>query len=411
MHPTVREQETETAVGRPYLTLVLVAVSHSASHMYTALMPIIFPHAMAQFGFSYSQLGLMLGLSNGLSSLLQGIYGFLSRRVMRRVILGAGNVMLALSMFLTALAGGFPSFFAFNVLGRISYSPQHPVGNSLVSESFGKKLRGTAFAINFAGGNAGTLLIPVLGTAAVVSLGWQASLSLFALLPLVVGLACAFIIPEQRRNREKEGREKGGWQKGGVRAAGRDFFDPLKNRNVLWVVITATVAAGGRGIGVVMNYVPLYFQTHLHLGATDYATLYTLLMAGSVAGPLLAGRFSDIFGRKRLSVITYLLSLLSALALLGSGENMIFLTISIVFMGLVVYSQNSLVQALLADVAGRDMWDMAYSVFFTVSYLAGAVWSYILGICIDSYGFGAGFIIMACSYLAGAAALLPVRSR
>lgn len=377
--------------------------------MYTALMPIIFPHAMAQFGFSYAQLGLMLGLGNGLSSLMQGIYGFLTRRVMRRVILGAGNVALAASMFLTALTGGSASFFIFNILGRVSCSPQHPVGNSLVSEAFGKRLRGTAFAVNFAGGNAGTVLVPFLGTLAVAAIGWRWGLSFFALFPLLAGILCMLAIPEQpgppaEGVAEGEGKSR-------ARSAWADFRAPLKDRNVFLVVLTAVVAAGGRGIGVVMNYVPLYFQQGLQLNPTSCAILYTLLMVGGVAGPLLAGRLSDIFGRRRLAMATYLLSLLSAAALLGSGNSMVPLTLSVIFMGLVVYSQSSLIQALLADVAAREIRDMAYSVFFTVSYLAGAVWTFLIGIFVDHFGFSGAFALMSLSYLAGAAALLPLRTR
>lgn len=402
-------RETAPAGKGSYLTLAMVAASHSVTHMYTALMPIIYPHAMAQLGFNYAQLGLMLGLGNGLSSLMQGVCGFLSRRVMRRVILGSGNIALAASMFLTAFTGGYASFFLLNILGRISYSPQHPVGNSLISEAFGRRLRGTAFAVNFAGANAGTVLVPFLGTLAVVALGWRGSLIIFALLPLIAGLACILAMPEQRGSRAEM--RAGDDGSGRAPSAWRDFLGPLKDRNVLWVVLTATVAAGGRGIGVVMNYVPLYLQQGLQLKPAACATIYTLLMVGSVAGPLLAGRLSDVFGRRRLAMITYLLSLLSAAALLGSGKSIAPLAVSAVFMGLVVYSQSMLVQALLADVTGRENRDMAYSVFFTVSYLAGAVWTFIIGICVDRFGFSGAFALMSGSYLAGALALLPVRSR
>lgn len=401
--------ETAHAGRQSYLGLGMVAASHAVTHMYTALMPIIFPQAMVQLGFSYSQLGLMLGLGNGLSSLFQGAYGFLARRVMRRAILGAGNILLAVSMVLTAVSGGFVSFSAFNIMGRVSYSPQHPVGNSLVSEYFGKKLRGTAFSINFAVANAGTVLVPFLGTLAVAALGWRESLVLFALVPLLAGVLCMTAIPEQRR--EAGFRPQESPERGRVRAAWGEFLAPLKDRNVFWVVVTATLAAGGRGIGIVMNFVPLYLRQDLQLNTAVYAALYTLLMTGSVAGPLLVGRISDIFGRRRLAVIIYLLSFLSPFALLAASDNISLLVPGVVFMGLVVYSQNSLVQALLADVTGRGNRDMAYSVFFTISYLAGAVWTFVMGLCTDHFGFGGAFTLMAASYLAGALALIPVRAK
>lgn len=176
----VEVQEATPAGRRPYLTLGIVAASHSAVHMYAALMPIIFPQAMARFGFNYAQLGLMLGLGNGLSSLMQGIYGFLTRRVnaagdprRRKHCVGGKHVPDGAGRRDRLL-------FCVQCHGPGELQPAAPGGEFTVSESFGKKLRGTAFAINFAGGNAGTVFIPFLGTLAVAALGWRGSLSLFA---------------------------------------------------------------------------------------------------------------------------------------------------------------------------------------------------------------------------------------
>ena len=397
----------EAAPGKrgPYLTLSLVAASHSVNHMFAALMPIIYPPAMDFFGFSYAQLGIMVGIGNTIMSLMQGVFGFLTGKVLRRVLLGLGSILLAVSMSLMSLSGSFLPFFLLNILARVSGSPQHPVGNSLVAESFGKKLRGTAFAVNFAGGNAGTLLIPSLGTLALAYLGWRGVLQIFAVIPLIIGLLTIFLIPEVKKAQSGENREKG------ARSAGRAFLAPLKERNIFFVVLAATVAAGGRGIGVVMTYVPLYFQKGLNLNPVTYATLFTILMIGSVVGPLTIGKISDIIGRKRTVVTTYILSLLSMLALISVGHNVPLLILVAIFMGLVVYSQSSQIQAFLADVTRKEMRDMAYSVFFTISYLAGAVWAYGLGLSIDRFGFKGAFILMAISYLGGTLAILPARSR
>ena len=385
-------------------TLALVSLSHAVSHAFSALMPIVYPPIMQEFGFGYTQLGFMVGVGNTFMSMLQGVYAFLMHRVRRRILLTLGNILLALSTALMPWAGGFAVFFVLNVLARISNSPQHPVGNSLVAENFGKKMRGTAFAINFAGGNAGTLLVPALGTAGVNLLGWKATLGIFSLVALIVGLS-SMAIPERPLpapvSREGAGR---------VQNAGRALLSSLHDHNVRQVVLAATVAAGGRGIGVVMVYVPLYLEQELHLGSVNYATLFTIMMIGSVAGPVIVGRISDSVGRKRMATLTYGLAALATLTLLLAGRNMSYLVPAISFLGLVVYSQSSQIQALLADVSTKEMRDMAYSVFFTVSYLAGALWSVALGAAIDGWGFAGAFGLMALSYIAGASALLPVKT-
>ncbi|WP_206812839.1 MFS transporter [Paradesulfitobacterium ferrireducens] len=407
--------ESRTAPEKKSIrTLALVSVSHALSHAYSALMPIVYPPVMQELGFGYAQLGIMVGVGNTFMSVLQGIFAFLMHTVRRRVLLTLGNVLLALSCALMPFAGGFAAFFLLNVLARISNSPQHPVGNSLVAENFGRKMRGTAFAINFAGGNAGTLLVPALGTAGVALLGWRATLGIFSVVALIVGLS-SLAIPERPLSRPNPGGNTDG---GSVRdegnalgKAGKSWVSTLKDRSVRPVVTAAVVAAGGRGIGVVMVYVPLYLQQGLHLSSVNYATLFTIMMVGSVAGPVLVGRISDSVGRKRMALTTYVLAAAATFSLLLAGGNMSYLVPAMSFLGLVVYSQGAQIQALLADVTTKETRDMAYSVFFTISYLAGAVWSVILGAVIDSLGFTAAFVLMALSYFAGAAALIPAKTR
>lgn len=385
---------------KKYRTLGLVDMNHATTHMFSALMPIVYPSIMQEYGFGYAQLGFMVGLGNTAMSLLQGAYAFMMHRVLRKVLLASGNLLLAISVGLMAITGGFVPFFFLNFLARVSNSPQHPVGNSLVAENFGKKLRGTAFAVNFAGGNAGTLLVPALGTLGIATLGWRSTLGIFSLIAFVSGFL-SLMIPEKRLSVEKAVTSGGR-----VRAAGRAWVEPLRDKNFRQVVIAASVAAGGRGIGVVMVFVPMYLQQDLHLDKVSYATLFTIMMIGSVVGPLIIGRISDTFSRKWTAIVTYLLSFVATVSLLLAGKSMTYLVVAIAFLGVVVYSQSSQIQALIADVSSKEKRDMAFSLFFTVSYLAGGIWSFILGLAVDQFGFTGAFIIMSLSYIAGVFSLL-----
>ena len=390
-----------------YHTLILVALSHSVSHMYAALMPILYPSIMAEFGFGYTQLGFMVGVGNTLQSLMQGVYVFLMRRIYRKVLLASGNFLLALSVGLMTLTGGVVPFSIVQVLARVSTSSQDPVGNSFVAEGFGKKLRGTAFALNFAGGNVGTLIVPVLGTIGLATFGWRTTLLIFALLACIAGFLI-LTIQEKPLTEEKKATASGKiiWS-----AAGKDWIEPLKDKNIRQVILGATVAAGGRGIGVVMIYIPLYFQQELHLKSVDYATLFTIMMIASVAGPLIVGRISDSIGRKWTAMATYTLTALSTVSLFFAGKNMNYLVVAVSFLGIVAFAQSSQIQALIADVSSREMRNMAYSVFFTITYLAGGIWSVIMGITVDRLGFNGAFVLMSLSCIAGAFSLIRVRVR
>lgn len=394
------------AFAGSYRLLGVVAAAHSVSHMHAALLPIIYPMVMTEFGLDYAALGLIMAVGDALGNLLQGTYGSLSKRVMRRTLLGLGNLMLGVSMVVTAASVGFASFLSGNVLGRLAKSPQHPVGSSLIADSFGKRLRGRALAVDFAGGNAGTLLVPFLGTYLVAAYGWRTALVAFAVAPVVTGLFALRSIPEDVR--EGSAPSPGGGA--GARLAGfaRDFAAPLRHRPVALVVLAATLAAGGRGIGVIMVYVPLYLSQSVGLEGTEYASLFTLLMIGGVIGPLFMGHLSDVFSRGRVLTAAYVLSATSMVGLIAAGATWL-LAPAVVLLGLVVYAQSSLVRALLADVAPEGGRSAAYSTFYVISYLGGSLWSIALGLTVDGYGFEIAFAVMAASYLAALAVVTRVR--
>ena len=48
-------------------------------------------------------------------------------------------------------------------LARIGASPQHPVGNALLSDAFPGAPAGFAISAHISGGNVGTILVPFVG--------------------------------------------------------------------------------------------------------------------------------------------------------------------------------------------------------------------------------------------------------
>lgn len=208
------EQSDRTAnpgeeVVNPYRVLGVVATSHSATHAQSAFLPLIYPFVMAQFGLTYGDIGLMTGVGSAVGKAMQGVYGFAVRRFFRRTIFAAGNLMLGISVLLMGVAGSFPAFFAFSLLAQLSRSPQHPIGASLIADAFGQKLRGTALALDVAGGNLGTVLVPLIGVLAIGAFGWRQSLMGLALLPVLAGVLCLALLPRGGEGVAGQGRR--GW--------------------------------------------------------------------------------------------------------------------------------------------------------------------------------------------------------
>ena len=87
--------------------MITVSAAHAVLHGVSILMPLIFPILHDQYGFSYTQIGLIGTVSGLAGGLLQLVFGYLSRSVPRKVLIGVGNLVVAVATFMTATAVTF----------------------------------------------------------------------------------------------------------------------------------------------------------------------------------------------------------------------------------------------------------------------------------------------------------------
>jgi MFS transporter, FSR family, fosmidomycin resistance protein len=150
-------------IGGASTVVTLVSVAHAFSHAYGALLPLIVPFFVTDLQLTYTQIGLVFSLSNLVWSPLQLGFGVLGRYCSRKWILGIGHLAQGTSIIGTSLVHGFGDLLSWRIMGRIADAPQHPIGNSLISQSFRTDRRGLALAINAAGSNLGTVAVPLIG--------------------------------------------------------------------------------------------------------------------------------------------------------------------------------------------------------------------------------------------------------
>jgi MFS family permease len=139
--------------------------------------------------------------------------------------------------------------------------------------------------------------------------------------------------------------------------------------------------------------------------------LLTIMMAGSVIGPLIAGPLSDRMGRKPVLLGDYVVACLCFAGLLAVGGGSWTLPVVLTVTGIAVYSEGSLMQTALADVADKTSMEMLFGLYFTVGSAIGAPWAFLIGALVDGYGFAAAFAAMAVSQVLAALVLIPVRLR
>ena len=388
---------------RPRLTLGLLALGHAVIHAQSALMPLVYPVVIIQFDLDARDIGLFIAITTAVGGSMQLLYGVLTRWVARPALLAGGQIVFGASLLAAGLAQSVGQLLAAISAARIGASPQHPVGNGLLSDAFPAERRGFAISAHISGGNVGTVLVPFVGGALIAAFGWQVALAAFGIPALAVGACIALLV-----------REDTAAYRAAVRRAGSvrsQFGAVVRRRDLRLILGAALVAAGGRGLDIVAPFMLLYLRGPLGLDEGTTAILYALLLVGAVVGPLLAGWLSDRIGRRRTLVAYYLLSAAGILAFLAAGANLWLLAPLLLPFGTAVFSESPVLQAYLADRAEGPMRDVAFSVYFTFAFGIGAFWAFVIGSVVEAWGYPAAFGVMAGSYVAAATLLVAVRDR
>ncbi len=372
--------------------LAVVTFSHGALHVYTAVLPLTYPVVVSQFHISYAILGIWLGAAGLAGGLLQGVAGAF-RRVSARLLLSVQDLLTAASAVLGAVAPGFTLYGVARIVGSLVSWPQHPVGAAVLADSYPDR-RGTALSWHVVGGSLGTVAVPLLAGAIIARWGWRPALALAAL-PLLV--AAVLVTRSLRHQPPAPGLHE---------SLGRGLGRLLLDRRTLVVLIVSTVASGGRGLGVLNAYVPAYLESGLHIHPFVVASIFTAMLAGSVVGPLFAGRIADRFGKLQVTFASYVLggAAIAGFALVGSG--IAGLVLLALLVGVLAYAESPLLQALFADAVQGRAQQTAFGAYFAITYGIGSLWVTLIGWIIDRAGFQAAFWVMAGSFVL-AAAILP----
>ncbi len=379
---------------RPRATLALLSAQHGFIHAQTALLPLVFIAITPVFGIGVGEIGLLIAAGNVLAGGVQLAYAPLQRIVTRRTILGVGGIAFGAAMTVTGLATSWAAFSAATIAARVAGSPQHPVGNALIAEQRPERARPAAIAVHIAGGNLGTVAVPLVGAWVIASFGWPIAVAAVGIPALVVGALILVVVRESGVDRAAA------LAHGSVRAA---FRDVLREPDLRRLFAASSIAAAGRGIGVVATFVPLYLSRSLGLDAGTVALMYTLLLAGSVPGPLIAGRLAGRYGHRPVLAWSYVAGAAALVLLILAGGSPVLLWLAVALVGAFVFEEASLLQGLLVEAAPAQIRDAANSAYFTLMFVVGAAWAALLGVLVatlgDDVGFPVAFLLMAASYL------------
>jgi MFS transporter, FSR family, fosmidomycin resistance protein len=149
------------AASSGYAGLVgFISAAHFVSHYYILLLPPLFPFVRADYGVSYTELGLALAAFNVVSAALQTPAGFLVDRLGARILLVAGLLIGGLAFLIVGMTHSFWLMVAMFALAGVGNTVYHPADYALLSHHVPAKRIGQAFSVHTFAGMLGSAVAP-----------------------------------------------------------------------------------------------------------------------------------------------------------------------------------------------------------------------------------------------------------
>jgi MFS family permease len=193
---------TNPVAGRRDLTVIsVIGVGHFFAHFFILALPPLFPVLTGGLGFSYTQLGIGLGVLNLATAFAQVPVGVVVDRYGAFWPLLLGQIAFALGIGLVALNPSFPLFLLMMVLAGLGNAVYHPADYAILARSVSAARLGRAYAVHTFGGYLGFAAAPAFLLPMSAWFGWQAALLCAAVAGLaftLVQVACRHVLATDR---------------------------------------------------------------------------------------------------------------------------------------------------------------------------------------------------------------------
>lgn len=168
-------------------TIALIGLAHGSSHFFHMLLPPLFPWLIGEFGFSYSELGLLVSVFFVVSGVGQALSGFLVDRVGARPVLFFALASFATAGLVAGTAQGYTGLLLAAALAGLGNAPFHPVDFTILNKRVSPQRLGHGFSVHGISGNLGWATAPVFMAGIASATGsWRAACLCGALLALIV---------------------------------------------------------------------------------------------------------------------------------------------------------------------------------------------------------------------------------
>ena len=161
--------------------LSIVTIAHGTNDFYGVVLAVLLPVIVLDFGFSYTQFGVVLLITTISSGLLPPVFGFLADRhgIQKQVVM-MGFLMFALGLVGFSIAASFLTLIVASLIYGLGQTTYHPQATSLITSIFSEN-KGRAMGVHGIGGSVGNFLAPITVAFLITLVDWRMTAILLAI--------------------------------------------------------------------------------------------------------------------------------------------------------------------------------------------------------------------------------------
>ena len=358
--------------------LSITMLGHGMVHAYELAIPIFIIIWMDELQISAAVIGIVVAIGYalyGIGAVPSGVatdaYG--SKRLLIVCLLGMGG-----SFLLLGLAGGLVGISVALLFWGAAASIYHPAGLRLISTGISR--RGTGFAYHGIAGNLGIAVGPLIAVLLLIALEWRVVAIVMALPALAAAGYTAYVsVDETAEIPERDG---GSIEDGSLRSVG----ELLRETRLLFVggfiLVFPIVILEGFFYRGVLTFLPNVLASYPSLEAVTVADrevdparyVYVGLLFVGMGGQYVGGKLSDRMPPERAVIGAFAaLAVLSALFVPAATVGLIPLLVVSALLGFVLFGEQPLLQAMVADYSSSDVRGLSYGYMFLGVFGVGAL--------------------------------------
>ncbi|AZF11154.1 Fosmidomycin resistance protein [Pseudomonas sp. R2-37-08W] len=376
---------TATPQVSPLVMRVLgaCALAHLINDLIQAVLPSIYPMLKANYGLTFTQVGLITLTFQLTASLLQPWIGYHTDRHPKPWLLPAGMVCTLIGILMLAFVGSFPLILLAAALVGVGSSTFHPETSRVARLASGGRY-GLAQSTFQVGGNTGSAFGPLLAAAIIIPYGqshiaWFGLFAVFAILVLY-GLSRWYRHHLSLFKLKQGSKPTHGLSKGRVTFA--------------LVVLALLVFSKYWYMTSLTSYFTFYLIEKFQLSVAS-SQMYLFLFLGAVAvGTFAGGPIGDKIGRK--TVIWFSILGAAPFTLALPYVDLFWTAVLSVVIGFIIASAFSAIVVFAQELVPGNV-GMIAGIFFGLMFGFSGIGAALLGLLADSHGIE--YVYKICSFL------------